>query len=339
MGEDDRWTLLAQALLGRILCTMLRLDEALPLIQDTHERQIKLLGEDHEDVWWSEDTLMLLSTATDDYAIKEALLRRRFEYLQQQRGPENRSVLDLKSALGSTIWDHNKELASPAAKSLAEEGSSLMIEAYETQLKLYGEADITTVEAASRLGTYYNNTMDYAKAEPLRRKVFEAYRKIFGAEAPETLSMEADLAATMIKLYRGKEALAILERVCQLQARILRDNPENVALALELVSTGCYLASAKWHLHEHVAALEALRSESRDRLQQLPQPNKKANAQAWWKMYDKITECDQLLRDGILYEDTKGWTTVPAQPSNFKELEAFYPLKDPIEPPATSWRA
>lgn len=50
MGEDDRWTLLAQVLLGRILCTMFRLDEALPLIKDAHERQIKLLGENHEDV-------------------------------------------------------------------------------------------------------------------------------------------------------------------------------------------------------------------------------------------------------------------------------------------------
>lgn len=114
---------------------------------------------------------------------------------------------DLKSALGSIIWVHNNELTSPAAKKLAEEGSSLMIEAYETQLKLYGEADITTAETASRLGTYYNDIKDCARAEPLRRKVYEAYRKMFRAEAPETLSMETKLAATLTKAVSRKGSL------------------------------------------------------------------------------------------------------------------------------------
>ena len=43
LGHDNRWTLQAEMLLGKLMLAVFRLNEALPLLEDTLERQIKLL--------------------------------------------------------------------------------------------------------------------------------------------------------------------------------------------------------------------------------------------------------------------------------------------------------
>ena len=58
----------------------------------------------------------------------------------------------------------------------------------------------------------------FAEALKLHEQVYEARRRVLGAQAPDTLSSLASLSATYSALYRHREALAYAQRVHELTA-------------------------------------------------------------------------------------------------------------------------
>lgn len=319
-------------------------EEALILLKDAGERQLKLLGEHHPDLYNTECALILvydISRGSTDYSLKVALLREHLQNLQQQRGLQNRGVLELKSSLGYTLWSQNRSLASPAAKKLTQEGVSLMIEAYDMQLKLYGKENDTAVEAASRLAKYYEMVKEWDKAESFHRQVYEAYRKRFGEEFPETLAVETRVSFAVIGQGRAKEGLEMLERIVPIQTRQSHDNPDRIALCLNLAMARVIMATALWGLDENEVALEMLRKESTERILELPELSQ--NAPVVQYLLQQLRLVDNLIRDDILATETRQWKPASAWPYPFKELEGFFPRKNQIHPSnirrVKSWNA
>jgi hypothetical protein len=319
-------------------------EEALSLLKDAGERQLKLLGEHHPDLYNTECALILvydIRRGSTDYSLKESLLRKHLQILQQQRGLQNRGVLELKSSLGDTLVSQNRTLASLAAKKLTQEGASLMIEAYDMQLKLYGKENDTAVETASRLAKYYEMVKEWDKAEPLHQQVFEAYRKRFGEEFPKTLAVETRVAFAVIGQGRAKEGLEMLERIVPIQTRQFHDNPDRITLCLDLVVAGMIMATAFWGLDENEVARETLRKESTERILELPELSQ--NAPALQYLLQQLRLVDNLIRDDILATETRQWKPASAWPYPFKELEGFIPRKNPIHPSnirrVKSWNA
>jgi len=272
----------------------------------------------------------------DDYESKETLLRKHLRLLEQTRGPRNRSVLDLKSSLGSFMWNHHRDLPSAASKQLAHEGGSLMIESYEMQMKLYGKESALTVDTAFRLAKYYYGTKQLSKSESLYRLAFEGLRTRLGAESPEVLNVECQLAMCIESQNRRKEALETLRRIAVIQKRQLHESPDRIVLSLYSISNGFFTALALIGLNEMEAALETLRQDSIKPLLLLPEISKKARGIQIF--YNKGRWLDNLLRDGILRSRTKYWVSVTGIPSHFKELEHFFPLEAPIKAPITKLR-
>ena len=319
-------------------------EEALSLLKDAGERQLKLLGEHHPDLYKTECALILvydIRRGSTDYSLKESLLRKHLQILQQQRGLQNRGVLELKSSLGDTLVSQNRTLASLAAKKLTQEGASLMIEAYDMQLKLYGKENDTAVETASRLAKYYEMVKEWDKAEPLHQQVFEAYRKRFGEEFPKTLAVETRVAFAVIGQGRAKEGLEMLERIVPIQTRQFHDNPDRITLCLDLAVAGMIMATAFWGLDENEVARETLRKESTERILKLLELSQ--NAPALQYLLQQLRLVDNLIRDDILVTETRQWKLASAWPYPFKELEGFFPRKNPIHPSnirrVKSWNA
>jgi hypothetical protein len=319
-------------------------EEAFSLLKDAGERQLKLLGEHHPDLYNTECALILvydIRRGSTDYSLKESLLRKHLQNLQQQRGLQNRGVLELKSSLGDTLVSQNRSLASLAAKKLTQEGASLMIEAYDMQLKLYGKENDTAVETAARLAKYYQMVKEWDKAESLHRQVFEAYRKRFGEEFPKTLAVETWVAFTVIFQGRAKEGLEMLERTVPIQMRQFHDNPDRITLCLDLVVAGMIMATALWVLGESEVALEMLRKESTERILELPELSQ--NAPALQYLLQELRVVDNEIRDDILATETRQWKPASAWRYPFKELEGFFPRKNQIHPSnirrVKSWNA
>lgn len=336
LGNDNRWTLQAQSLFGRVVLAAFRTEEALEVLKDTAERQLKVLGEHHADLYETENALILEYDLTQDRPSKLALFRKHLQYLEQQRGPQNRGVLAVKSLLGINLWRQNRLLFSSSAKALTEEGKSLMTEAYEMQLKLYGKEDNTTVEAAARLANYYEVVREWEKSESLHRLVLESYQKRFGEESPEALIVECRVSFALAGQQRAKEALEMIERIIPIQKKQLHENPDRILSSLYLVMSGIIKAGAHMGLNEDEAALKTLRGECTERMLGLTESSQKVPLVQ--HLFNQIRSLDNVLRDEILYAETRQWVLASARPFPFKELESFFPRNLENRTPASNIR-
>jgi tetratricopeptide (TPR) repeat protein len=323
--------------LGKIFLNMFRLDEGLRVLKDSAQRQLKLLGAEHDDLRSTEYNLILVYEILEDLESKEVLLRKHLNFLERQRGPQNRGVLDFKSQLGDTLWRRNRKLSSSAAKQLAQEGMCLMIESYELQLKLHGKESAQTIEAALRLGKCYNADKQFVKAEPLFQYAFETLRSRYGAENSDVLTAESLLAMCIVMQGRATEALEILSRITPILRRQSEKYPDGISPSFAVIVNGLYTAVAFLGLNESEKALETLRREVTERLLQLPERARTTPLVRTFQI--ELRKTDNFLRDDILLDETKQWMSISGQPSNFKELDDFFPLERPTQTPIIKLRS
>lgn len=85
-----------------------------------------------------------------------------------------------------------------------------VLEDLEDRGKGFGEENVNTIESISALAEAYNKQGLYVKAEPLYFKVLELRRKVLGDWHRDTIRAMSNLALTLTRQTRWKEAASLL---------------------------------------------------------------------------------------------------------------------------------
>ena len=100
------------------------------------------------------------------------------------------------------------------------------------------EDELAYIKAQGKLATAYYALGRWADALALQEKLFEASKRVLGAEHPDTLTVMNNLAATYRALGRWEEALALEEKVYEVRKRILpSEHPDTLTAMSNLAAT------------------------------------------------------------------------------------------------------
>jgi eukaryotic-like serine/threonine-protein kinase len=220
LGPDHTETLLSMRNLANSYADMNRLEEALQLEEETLPRVKAKLGPTHPETLACMNNLALTYTALKRYEDAAMLQEETLQLYKTNVGPDHLDTLTAMNNLANSYADLHRY---PDALKLREETLALH------QAKL-GADHLDTVRCVYNLANIYGSTGQYAKALELHAAALEVRQLKLGPNHRETLWSMWGVAANLMKLERGAEAVPIIDDVLERAAK-LKVQPNLLGLA------------------------------------------------------------------------------------------------------------
>ena len=221
-------------------------DEALRILNEAYEAQVKQLGPNHEDVLTTQNSIANVYMAAGKPKEAIQLQEQCLTSIEKKLGSDHPSTIRLKTNLGNFYQQMGefskaevllKEALQASTKKLGEEhpvtlrsinsyasclsylgrtGESLELhkKEYEICVRVFGEAHPDTLLAMNSLAVNYEETNQTEEAVKLLRKTLVGYETVYGAKHPETLRAVNNLGSTLM-VDNPEEALLLLKRAAE----------------------------------------------------------------------------------------------------------------------------
>jgi serine/threonine protein kinase len=254
LGAEHGDTLYANASLAYTYLSLRRLDEAIPLCEQTLEKQKAALGRDHLITRnWLMDCLALAykDAGRLDKALPQA--EQALEKTKTALGPDHPRTL-MSMATLADVYLAAGQLGK--AQPLAEE----MLE--KTRAK-FGPDHASTLRALTRLASAYRAAGQLDKALPLFEQTLAKKKATLGPDHPDTLNAQFDLGVAYYTAGGLGRSIPLFEEILRVRcAKFGADHPGTIHTALNLAVN--YRAAKR--LDEAIALFDEWLPRSRQKL-------------------------------------------------------------------------
>ena len=193
-----------------------------PLLQKALELRQGLLGNEHEDVANSLDSLGYICRVTGRYEKSEHYNQQTFALRKRLLGDEHPDVAASLNNL-ALLYDHQGRYG---------EAEPLYQQALAMRKQLLGDEHPDVALSLNNLAALYDNQGRYGEAEPLYQQALALWKRLLGEEHPDVALSLNNLATLYHNQGRYGEAEPLYQQALAMHKRLLSDEHPDVATGL-----------------------------------------------------------------------------------------------------------